>query len=127
MDISKAEGFETIEYKGGIKNTARCGVLILDDPNSPTVILSELSDNKGISVTNVFEALATTVYLARLTHRDPATIRWIEHCPPGCGIERLDTFNDVVLKYSLPDGYYDPIWQRISVDDLSDLPIGMTA
>lgn len=59
---------------------AWCGLEVLMKPEGPTVILTELGDNPGPSVTNAYEEVATVlvtdVWMGALG--DPEKIRWVE-------------------------------------------------
>ena len=56
---------------------AHCGLHIYDTDAGPVVILTEVADNPGISVTNTAEELATQI--AAMYLLDPTTTTWIEH------------------------------------------------
>ena len=43
------------------------------------VVVTELPENKGKSVTNAYDVIATEVFYDRLSHISPEDIRWIEH------------------------------------------------
>ncbi len=66
------------EYEGYHGRPARCRLRIFTDPDRPTVVLvSELPDNPGTSVTNRAAYLHGKV--AAEFRLDPSTLLWIEH------------------------------------------------
>lgn len=60
---------------------AWCGLDVRLKPEGPTVVLTELGDNPGPSITNAYEEIATVlvtdVWLGNLGN--PENIRWVEH------------------------------------------------
>lgn len=99
------------------RDGAHCRLRIYDNDAGAVVILSELADNTGISVTNTAEELATEI--ARLYHLTPATTTWIEHYGPFSYSDgrRDETFDEITFTWhngiaSRPD------WHRLTVTEL---------
>jgi len=89
------------EYRPPSKGiTARCSVAIRrfgrTAARSIVVMLTELPDNPGVSVTNAYEYIATKI--VQQESLSPFRIIWIEHYPPQkyC---REETFDLVTLEW----------------------------
>lgn len=123
----------------GLHNRPSCCRLHVfqERPERPcsVVVVTELDDNPGTSVTNAAEHLATVV--CDLYTLDPERLRWIEHYPrrKGCKSE----FDWVVFKRQYigfptthPVVFDDPTWYPmtdahwgacgVSPTDIVDLP-----
>ena len=75
----------------------RCGVDIF--PESKTVMLTELDDNPGTSITNFSEQLATAVREKFILHTYPwgmDEIIWIEKYPKESTDQIKDTYDRVI-------------------------------
>jgi hypothetical protein len=111
---------EPFPFAGFGKINSVCGVLILRHAKPVIVVLSEMPNNPGTSVTNRAEAIATLVRAKYLgTHLDPSAIRWIEHYPPGRGIDKDESFDWISFTWH-PDIniYTDPKWRRLDKNDM---------
>lgn len=77
----------------------------------PTVVISEVPENRGMSVTNAIEKIATRIrkdYLDPLGIK-PENVRWIEHDGRG----GMDTWEEVTFEeYAGGLGYQGPRWKR---------------
>lgn len=75
------------------------------------VTLTELGDNRGTSITNMYEQLATEIYQKYLSSMYIENITWIEHYI-GEGVFG-ETFDEVSLKW---DGqkFHSPKWKNLS-------------
>lgn len=102
-------------YKGFHGFPSKCGVDIVKH-DTFTVILTELPDNPGTSITNMIETLATIIYHQFLNGVPVEKIIWIEHYPPS--IHREETFDEVTFEW---DGkyFFSPRWKRISPSELT--------
>lgn len=99
----------------------RCRVRLYKRPDGGhTVILTELVDNAGESVTNACERIATGVQPRWALN--PATTRWIEHYPAeafreaGCG----ETFDEITFTWSNGNATR-PQWRRLTLEDVEIL------
>ncbi len=112
---------EIYRYPGLWDLPARCGVEILrHDTGGATVILTELPDNPGSSVTNLAATLATRLRAARLADLAPAQIRWIEHYPARG--QREATFDELTLTWDpAARTYRAPAWRRLTPDEIRQL------
>lgn len=99
------------QYKDFFKRDSRCGVEIVEVNGKTYVILTELPDNRGVSVTNAVEIIATAVYSQFFSNKLLNKIVWIEHY-----IEPEETYDEVTLFY---DGvvFRQPKWMRINKPD----------
>ena len=67
------------------------------------VVVTELPENKGKSVTNAYDVIATEVFYDRLSHIPPEDIRWIEHyTKEELGLKEA-TFDEVFLEWTGKD------------------------
>lgn len=98
------------EYEGLWKYPAKCGVEIKKKNGFIKVILTELKDNPGTSVTNFIEKLATMIW-NYLAGTPVCNIVWIEHYPADK--KRKETFDRVFLSW---DGkqFQHPEWKHIA-------------
>ena len=67
------------EFTAATGATATCGLHIVREGTQLVVVLTELPDNPGMSVTNAAEEIASQV--RREFGLDPDQTRWIEHYP----------------------------------------------
>jgi hypothetical protein len=74
---------------------ACCGLRIMRDEQQTIVVLTELPENRRMSVTNAAEEIATEV--RREFGLDPDQTRWIEHYP-----ERQYTYTESPTLNLLP-------------------------
>jgi len=74
------------------------------------VVLTELPDNTGTSVTNCVEEIATQVYHTFLKGTPIEHIRWIEHYPPRGKWE--ETFDEVTFDWD-GETFSHPRWRRL--------------
>jgi len=88
---------------------SRCGLKIVRENDRVTVILTELPDNPGTSVTNCVEEIATQVYHRFLKGTPIDKIRWIEHYPPRGEWE--ETFDEVSFDWD-GETFSHPRWRR---------------
>ena len=110
-------------YTGFHGCASRCQVEVFTRERRPIVVrLTELPDNPGTSVTNMFEEIATlavpylSVWAGQIV--DPEKIIWLEHYPEQHGLlygrscHRAETLDRVFLKW---DGqrYSDPNWKYL--------------
>lgn len=102
------------------RKDAFCGVSIYHTGDDiAVVVLTELPDNPGSSVTSCVERIATRVYHAFLRTIEPASIIWVEHNParPG-GIK--ETFDVVSLAWT-NSGYANKGWRSLGKEGFQQL------
>jgi hypothetical protein len=132
---------EVLHFGGYFGTASQCGIRIWTDgprgataPTRYIIMMTELADNPGTSVTNACEMVATEVLLTMLPKADPDLITWIEHWPPrGLGTRAVlpETFDFVYLKYDGVKFRMDTVgvagtrhpWKRMTADDLRELGI----
>jgi len=100
---------QILHYKGFWNCDAKCGLEIKRDKDKIIVILTELDDNPGTSVTNMVEQLATMVYHQFLKGIPIENITWIEHYPKTSFGE---TFDRVTMNWNGKE-FSNPKWERI--------------
>lgn len=103
-------------YKGFHGFPSKCGIDIVKHNDTFIVILTELPDNSGTSITNIIESLATMVYYQFLNGVPIEKIIWIEHYPPSR--HREETFDEVTFKWN-GKYFFSPRWKRISPSELT--------
>lgn len=109
---------------GGIDS--QCGIRALRLYDRTTVVLSELADNPGTSVTNRAELIATQLLADKVVVAKPAELRFIEHYPPGRGISRSETFDWVEFDYDRAGRCFEKLrWRRLTSSELEDLRAAM--
>jgi len=99
---------QVYHYEGYHGNPAMCGISIFGN----TVVCTQLPENKGTSVTNLAEQIATDV--CKEFRIDPERLIWIEHYPP---VDRHEAF-DLVHFNLIGSQFSDPKWTRIAKSDL---------
>jgi len=127
-----------LDYKGYGGCEAFCGIKIWVIgggagsalPHRYVVVMTQLEENKGTSVTNASEIIATTVLRDLLPKADPDIITWIEHYPPRGDVrDRMpETYDLVMLRYDgdkfqmdRRDGQHP--WKHLVEKDLKELGI----
>lgn len=106
----------------GVKAT--CGLRIVRDAEQTVVILTELPDNRGMSVTNAAEELATQV--RREFGLDPDQTRWIEHYPEReTSVHQRPhresaTYDEIIYTW---EDYQasEPEWRRLAEEEIEIL------
>lgn len=96
-----------------------CDVEIYEHRNRVVVVITEVPDNRGISVTNSIEKIAENLLQER---RLPYNTIWVEHYPHRPPDARYkndpqfkETFDLVRFKRVKPFG--GPVWKRISEEE----------
>lgn len=108
-----------LHYRNPVLHTpARCGLRLLQSDAGALVILTELPDNPGMSVTNASEEIASLV--ATRYDLDPASTTWIEHYPPRPGIDRAETYDEITYTWTGRTASA-PHWRRIAGETVERL------
>ena len=106
-----------LHYLGYGECHSKCGYEIKDFGGEITVILTELKDNPGTSVTNKVEFIASLIYSKYLSDKPVSDIKWIEHYPRRGKIE--ETFDLVELTWLVEKKMFiTPRWSRLSKQEL---------
>jgi hypothetical protein len=104
----------TFHYTGYNTIPAKCGLEIHQNHKECVVILQELPDNTGASITNAIEKLATQVYSRYLQGVEPETIQWIEHYTENVGGE-----DHYLVKMGFKRGrFVNPSWQIVDIKEV---------
>lgn len=106
--------FSRYRFVGPFYSESLCRIDIFAiDTTHPIVVLTELKDNPGTSVTNAFERLATEIY-SRYLHPlgiERGDVTWLEHVERKCGFR--ETWDEVSLTYEEESGVFStPKWIR---------------
>lgn len=103
---------ETYHYKGFWNCDSKCGLEIKRDNEKATVILTELKDNPGASITSIIEGIATLVYKQFLSDIPVENITWIERSPPSRRVRRnWETLTIVSMDWNGKE-FRNPKWER---------------
>src|SRR5690349_3816844 len=112
-----------ISYKGAINTPSLCQVQIYSYPYGPPeatqlVIIHEIPNNPGTSVTNASEYIAAELVKTQLVR--PHDL-FVEHYPPGkSDFEHEDTYD--VITYSWAGNVArSPKWKRIKNEEFDKL------
>lgn len=111
---------EVYEYRGYHDCESKCGLEIYRQPSkSVMVVVTELDDNPGTSITNVAEHLATAV--CRDKGISPQKLTWVEHYP-------LSRFNNgphwsiVTFDFDWQAGRFtNPDWVYVKPEEIEAL------
>jgi len=116
---------EIYEYNGFWNCKAKCGIDIEKKKDHCVVMLTELDDNTGTSITNAYEQLATEIYNAKLkSEYTPQQILWVEHYPDrghsGGSPMFEESFAEVTMRW---DGhkFSTPQWIHIRPNEIKNL------
>src|SRR5438046_512334 len=97
---------EPFEFDGLDGARSLCGVLLLRSLDTATVVLSELPDNPGSSISHSLESIATCLYGGRMIGEISAwCVRWYTYFPGSGG--RPEALHRVRFDWhpgAVPDG-----------------------
>lgn len=111
-------------YKGFGGCVSVCGVDVYQTDAGMIVMLTELEDNPGTSIKDLFEVIATELVKGLLNRHlvsTPETVRWVDHHPGGdhrrdrINILGAASFDEVFMRWSR-DHYYAPEWVPLNGD-----------
>ena len=108
-------------FRSRLGATGVCGVDIYECFDRLTVMLTELNSNRGLSITNCFQELATDIAVGLMdigAVSDPKAIVWIEHCQgaaPPAAPWNGETWDEVTMRW---DGHKfgPPSWRPCAGD-----------
>lgn len=110
-------------YKGYHNCDSKCGVSIIGGDNDTTVVLTELPDNPGTSVTNFVEGIATAVVRELLPRFPIHKIKWVDHYFAVKPLQP-ETFDNVKLDWdggravAERDGqFHNPEWSPMDKEE----------
>lgn len=101
---------ELFNYKGIGGCDCTCGLdFIIENNDDIMVVITQLPDMTGTSVTNYFEHIATLIYLQKLSGYPLDKIKWIEHYTDKSSITLNKKFDIVTMDW---DGnkFSNPKW-----------------
>lgn len=105
-----------------VHHATQCRVRIYERVDGGfTVLATELADNRGMSITNAAEALASQ--LLALFQLDPATTRWIEHYTADSYREgaHKPSFDEVTFTWPANRQAHSPQWQQLTLEEVEIL------
>lgn len=108
---------ERYTYPGFRDYASACRLRIWQRERESVVVVTELDDNPGTSVTNRAAALAMQVY--RAFELEPYLARWIEHYPPDG--QYAETFAEVTFTLEPHKGLTRPQWRALTRADVERL------
>ena len=130
---------DIMEFRGhGHSFDSECGIKIWGIKSSPTslltkrhvVVMTELPDSKGLSVTNAVEIIASQVMEVYLKNADLDGLIWIEHYPPrgrATSLRIEESYDLVSLRFDGREFKLDTSsgsgWKRLTEDDLRQIGI----
>lgn len=108
---------ENVVFLSALKWKSQCGAIIIDKfKEKGIVVLVELKDNHGTSVTNDYQNIASMLYREKLADRyKPDEIIWIEHQE-----KEAKKFDLVELQWENNAYQRPPEWSYISDKGLQD-------
>lgn len=130
-------GVQVIQRGGGFVESPDIAGMLVWRGDGPVVILTELPENDGTSITNVSEYLATKVFYDREVMGFPPEPHdlqlplfrtvWIEHYPEDRDLGMPESYS--LIEYQLIDWsnqyqrheYRNPAWRALSNDQLAEL------
>lgn len=102
---------EYLDYEGFGKCASICGLEIIEIDGKYKVILTELPNNRGTSVTNTVATIATQVFNVYLKSKvNIEDIEWVEHYPASKSF--AETFDIVMFDYNGVI-FSNPKWKRL--------------
>lgn len=122
-EMSKEKLSMECDFKGFFGCDSKCGVTIEkiqfggfvkpgETREKVKVILTELPDNPGTSVTNMVENLATMVYHQFLEKVPVDNIQWIEHYPANARLREEASFSEVKMLWD-DERFSHPEWKHL--------------
>ena len=120
---------DIFSYHNARGHNSTCGLHILQQMDGKViVILRELAENPGASITNCYEAIATQIYNQYLAGTPIDNIVWIEHYNEESYADKSDEtemFDHVVLKWDAKTKrFYMPQWRHIGANVNIMFPYG---
>lgn len=112
------------QYPGLAGFPSQCNLHILVQPGcKPVVVMTEVPENPGTSVTNAVEKIATKVYWEFLSgNARPQDVRFVEHYKGFTGKE--ETFDLVILKWNFArKEFFDPEWRPIRKEEVYEASV----
>ena len=117
MKLEKIEDKRYTAYREFGTKTI-CGLKIFrDNMGRKIVVMTELKDNPGMSITNCVEHLATQIKQDFLSKTISTEIVWIEHYPKSNSIGESW---DVVIMEWLGDKFGIASWKRLDNKEMID-------
>jgi hypothetical protein len=98
---------------------SRCRLRIYTQDGRHAVVLTEIAENQGMSITNAAEDLATEIRL--VYGLNPSTTAWIEHYTPDSYRERsgrAETFDLVTFTWDNAGAARYPKWRRLTIEEV---------
>ncbi len=100
------------------KNDAVCGVTVYHYKDKNILIVSELLENQGTSVTNRADWLHRQ--LCQNYDLDPKETIFIEHYGPRI-LEKMNTYDQIIFSISPTGDFSQPGWTRLEPSEVAAL------
>ena len=114
------ERFELRHTYQGLKSVYGITTIADSTAREIMVVVTEIPENKGKSVTNAYDAVATELYYDRLSHIPVEDIRWIEHyTKEEIGLSEA-TFDEVFLDWTGKEFTF-PKWKPLDKETLEKI------
>jgi len=88
-------------------------------PDTAVVVVTELSDNPGASITNCFERIVPRVLAAFLPLMPLKSVIWVEHYPSASRGGSLETYDLVAIEQY--NGCLIPRWRSLGKEGFQQL------
>ena len=113
-----------LNYKGFWNCNGKCGMDIKEQKNKCIVVFTELPDNTGTSITNMYEHLATELFNQVLSKRYTYNqIMWIEHYPKESRSEGYpESYDEVIMEYD-DRRFKHPKWLHMKNSEIKDIMV----
>jgi hypothetical protein len=114
--------FNTFEFNGFYGCYSKCGYRLEQTDKWTVLIVSELDDNPGTSITNAIEILFPQI--CDQLNLDLDNLVWLEHYPESS--MRTETWDIVTMDFEdNKPKLMSPKWERISADDVIKICSGI--
>lgn len=102
-------------YEGCFKAPSKCGLMIAINSSGVSVVLIELADNPGTSVTNCYEQIATKLVNENLLLKNypKEKINWYEVHPADDLFQETQDRVNMTWNEKTKE-FHDPKWTRLS-------------
>jgi len=111
MDENR-ENMEMLFYRGFHNSPSVCGYYLYQDEKNPIVVIQQVAENRGTSITNLIEDIAFQIYQDRLRAFQPNKIEFYEYYP--IDLNPTNSWSRVVFGITSKKGFAEPHWFSLS-------------
>jgi len=108
-----------LELKFGKDNESICGVQICPVGNWTVIIVTELDENKGLSITNGIDILIPKVL--KMFELEKGEVVWIEHFKADPRYPGIFAEVDMWSYVKLNSKFQHPSWQALTEDQVEEI------